>query len=73
MPERQEDDGLDGEELEHRIEWLEHLPCGAEEQEQPVESERDREVVHDRYVQVAAVRAPVSVVVVASRLWGEEW
>lgn len=68
LPERQEDDRLDGEEFEHRVERLEHLPRGSEEQEQAVQSERDREVVHDGDVEVATVGAPVAVVVVAGGL-----
>lgn len=68
LPEREEDDGLDGEELEHGVERLEHLTGGTEEQEQPVERQTDGEVVHDRDVQVAAVGAPVAVMVVPCRL-----
>lgn len=68
LPEREEDDGLNGEELEHRVEGLEHLARGAQEQEQAVQRQAHGEVVHDRDVDVAAVGAPVAVVVVAGGL-----
>lgn len=68
LPEREEDDGLYGEELQDRVERFQHLPGGPEEEEEAVEGETDREVVNDGDVYVAPVRAPVTVVVMASGL-----
>lgn len=68
MPERQKDDGLDGEELEYWIKGLEHFPGGAEEEEETVEGETDGEVVHDGDVQIAAVGTPVAIMVMSCGL-----
>lgn len=72
LPERQKDDGLDGEELEYWIEGLEHFPGGAEEEEETVEGETDREVVHDGDVQIAAVGTPVAIMVMSGGLEKEK-
>lgn len=39
LPEGEEDDRLDGKELEYGVEGLEHLSRRSQEQEQPVESQ----------------------------------
>ena len=57
MPEGEEDDGLDGEELDDRVERTQHLSGGVVEQEQGVQRQRDAEVVDDRDVEIAARRA----------------
>lgn len=57
LPEREEDDGLDGEELEDRLEGLQELPGGQVEKEQGVEGQADRDVVDQGDVEVAAVDA----------------
>ena len=41
MPEREENDGLDGEELDDRVEGPEELPGGEVEKEQGVQGSRD--------------------------------
>ena len=53
LPEREEDDGLDHEELEDRAVGAEQLPCGEVEEEEGVEGQADRDVVDDGHVQVA--------------------
>ena len=65
LPEREEDDGLDSEELQHRAVRMEQIPSGGVEEEEAVESERDGEVVDHRDVDVALVEAPVAVLVLA--------
>ena len=57
LPEREEDDGLDGEELEDGLEGLQQLSGGGVEQEQGVERQADRRVVDEGDVQVAAADA----------------
>lgn len=47
LPEREEDDGLDHEELEHGAVRAEQLPCGEVKEEQGVQWQADREVVDD--------------------------
>ena len=57
LPEREEDDGLDGEELEDGLKGLQQLPGGGVEEEQGVERQADRGVVDEGDVQVAAADA----------------
>lgn len=57
MPEGEEDDGFDGEELEYWLEWSQEVPGSEVEKEQSVESQANRGVVHEGHVQVAAVDA----------------
>lgn len=57
MPEGQEDDGLDGEELEHRLVRPQQVAGGEEEEEEGVERQADGEVVDDGDVQVSSVDA----------------
>lgn len=57
LPEREEDDGLDGEELEDRLEGLQELPGGEVEKEQGVEGQADGDIVDQGDVEVAAVDA----------------
>ena len=54
LPEGEEDDRLDGEELDDRVEGPQHLPGGVVEQEERVQRQRHAEVVDDGDVQVAA-------------------
>lgn len=53
MPEGEEDDGLDHEELEDRPVGTEQLPCGKVEEEEGVKGQADRDVVDDGHIQVA--------------------
>lgn len=57
LPEREEDDGLDGEELEDGLEGLQELPGGEVEKEQGVEGQADGDVVDEGDVEVATVDA----------------
>lgn len=57
LPEGQEDDRFDGEELEHRLVRPQQVAGGEEEEEERVESQADGEVVDDGDVQVPAVDA----------------
>lgn len=68
LPEGQEDHRLDREELEHGFERREQVARGKVEEVEPVQGQRDADVVDDGRVDVATVRAPVAVVVVAERL-----
>ena len=63
LPEGEEDDGLDGEELENGVERLQEVPCGEVEQEQSVQRQRDGRVVDQGDVHVALGRVPVAVLV----------
>ena len=56
LPEWEEDDGLDGEELEYRVVGLEEVPCGKVEEEEAVEGQWHRDVVDDGDVEVATLR-----------------
>ena len=53
MPEGEEDDRLDGEELEHGFVGPEQVAGGEEEEEEGVERQADGEVVDDADVQVS--------------------
>ena len=53
MPEGEEDDRLDGEELDDGIERSQHLACGVVEQVERVQRQRHAEVVDDGDVEVA--------------------
>lgn len=55
LPEREEDDGLDGEELEDRLKGPQELPGGEVEKEQCVEGQADGDVVDEGDIEVAAV------------------
>lgn len=57
LPEREEDDRLDGEELEDRLKWLQELPGGEVEKEQGVEGQADGDIVDEGDVEVATVDA----------------
>lgn len=57
LPEREEDDRLDGEELEDRLEGLQELPGGEVEKEQGVEGQADGDIVDEGDVEVATVDA----------------
>lgn len=57
LPEREEDDCLDGEELEDRLKGLQELPGGEVEKEQGVEGQADGDIVDEGDVEVAAVDA----------------
>ncbi len=53
LPEREEDDGLDGEEFENRIVGPQEILRGEIEDDQGVQGQRDAHVVDDGHVQVA--------------------
>ena len=55
LPEREEDDGLDGEELEDWVVRTEELACCLVEHEEGVECQTDADVVDDRDVEVPTV------------------
>lgn len=57
MPEGEEDDRLDHEELEHRVVRNEQLARGEVEEEERVQRQADGDVVDDGDVQVAARHA----------------
>lgn len=57
LPEGEEDDRLDHEELEHRVVRNEQLARGEVEEEERVQRQADRDVVDDGDVQVAARHA----------------
>lgn len=57
LPEGQEDDGLDGEEFEHRLVRPEQVTGCKEEEEESVESQADGEVVDDGDVKVSSIYA----------------
>ena len=63
LPEGQEDDRLDGEELEDRVERPQEVLGAEVEEEQGVECERDGDVVDQGDVEVAFGRVPVAVLV----------
>lgn len=56
LPEGEENDRLDGKELEHRVVGLQQVSGGKVEEEEAVEGQRHRDVVDDSDVEVAAVR-----------------
>ena len=56
LPEGEEDDWLDGEELEDGVEGLEEVPRREVEEEQRVQRQRDRRVVDQGDVHVALGR-----------------
>ena len=55
LPEREEDDGLDGEELEDRVVGSQELACCLVKHEEGVECQTDADVVDDRDVEVPTV------------------
>lgn len=59
LPEREEDNSLDGEKLEDGLKGLQELPGGEVEKEQGIESQADRDVVYEGDVEVAAVDAGI--------------
>ena len=54
LPERQEDDGLDGKKLEDRIVRPEKILSGKVEEKQSVQRKTDTDVVHHRNVQITS-------------------
>ena len=68
LPEGEEDDALDGEELDDGVEGLEELPGAVVEEEEAVEGQGHGDVVDDGDVEVAPVDAPVPVPVLAEGL-----
>lgn len=56
MPEGQENDRLDGEELENWVIGLEEVPGGEVEEEETVERQGYRDVVDDGDVKVPSIR-----------------
>ena len=63
LPIGEEDDTLDGEELEDRIVRPEEILGGEVEEEEGVESNRDAQVVDEGDIDVSIVRAPAAVFV----------
>lgn len=59
LPEGEEDDGLDHQELEHGAVRAEQGPSGEIEEEQGVEGQADWDVVDDGHVQVSTGDAAV--------------
>jgi len=57
LPEGEEDDGLDGDELEDRLKWTQQIHGGKVEKEESVKCQADGEVVDDGDVEVAALDA----------------
>lgn len=57
LPEGEEDDAFDGEELDERIKGLQELLGGVVEEKQSIQSKRHRDVVNNGDIQVAAVDA----------------
>lgn len=53
MPEGEEDDRLDHEELEHGVVRDKQFTCGKVEEEESVERQADRDVVDNGHIQVA--------------------
>ena len=56
LPEGEENDGLDSEKLEHRVEGSEEWLGGRVEQKEPIESDSDRYVVGYGAVEVSSSR-----------------
>lgn len=54
LPEGEEDDRLDHEELEHRAVWDEQFTCGEVEEEESVERQADGDVVDNGHIEVTA-------------------
>lgn len=57
LPEGEEDDSLDGDELEDRLKWAQQVHGGKVEEEKGVKGQADREVVDDGDVEVSTVDA----------------
>lgn len=57
MPEGQEDDRFDSQELEHRFKGPQKVTGSRVEEEQSVEGQTHRDVVDDRNVEVASIHA----------------
>lgn len=55
MPEGEEDDSLDGDELEDRLKWAQQIHGGKVEEEKGIKGQADREVVDDGDVEVSTV------------------
>lgn len=53
LPEREKDNWLDHEELEHGVVWDKQFTCGKVEEEESVEWQTDGDVVDNSHVQVA--------------------
>lgn len=54
LPEREEDDGFDGEEFEHRLKRSQKVTGGEVEEEEGIQSQTDRDVVDDGDVKVTS-------------------
>ena len=63
LPKWQEDDRLDREELQDRIEGSEKVLCSKVEEEECVKGQRNGHVVDESDVEVALVRVPIAVLV----------
>lgn len=61
LPEGEEDDGLDGQELADRVVRGEHVFRGLVEEEETVESKGDTEVVDHGDIEISTIRAPVTI------------
>lgn len=55
LPEGEEDDSLDGDELEDRLKWAQQIHGGKVEEEKGIKGQADREVVDDGDVEVSTV------------------
>ena len=71
MPEGEEEDALDAEELGHRAERFQVVVHAQPEDREAVEGEADADVVDDGDVEVARVGAQVAVVVLVAGLEDE--
>ncbi len=68
MPERQEDDRFDGEELENRVERPQEVLGAKVEKKEGVQGQRDGNVVNEGDVEVALVWVPIAVFIETVRL-----
>lgn len=57
LPEGQEDDRFDGQELEDRFKGPQKVTGGRVEEEQSIEGQTHRDVVDDRNIEVASIHA----------------
>ena len=68
MPEGQEDDALDGAELENRFEGSKQVSCSKIEEEESVQGESNADVVNGRNINVSTVERPVTISVMTESL-----
>ena len=73
LPEGQEDNGFDGAELQHGIEGRQQVAGGEVEQIQPVQCQRDRDVVDDGDVNVASISTALWMVCEWWLWFGAKW